>query len=249
LDDLKYIFAQPDYIEGVGYIYPIKLGNYEMFQEYSRILYVSKNHFLDDSLPLLAFIFINAKYLGYTEEKLKKTFEDLFSLVLRKDIKFCSDNKKFWFQTIQANKNNKEELVQLDIGFNNYDQIRSIIMKQNLMFEQKIYRNPKVQEWANKVIEARSKNSNITLTDIISTVSVYKGVSYEELKEYTLYQLYADFHRIRKMKNYEADVIFRSVSDKVTIEDFAEEINLFNNPYDNLFVNKSKLSNINKAIK
>jgi hypothetical protein len=49
------------------------------------------------------------------------------------------------------------------------------------------------------------------------------------------------------MKKYDTDIIFRSVSDKVTVEDFAESVNLFHNPYDDLFVDKGKLSKLNKV--
>lgn len=243
MSDLKYIFAQPDYIEGIGNIYPIQLKDYKEFQKCSSILYISKNHFGETDTPLLALIFLSMEHLGYNNDDLVLLLEKLFSLVLRQPISLFSNDKNFWFQTESEEENTK-------INFYNYDELRSVIMKQNLMFEQKVYKNPKVQEWANKVLEARSKNSSgITLEDIISTVSVYKGVSYEDLKYYSLYQLYTDFHRIRKMKKYDADIIFRSVSDKVTVEDFAEQVNLFKNPYDDLFVSKDKLSKLNKAMK
>jgi hypothetical protein len=243
---LKYIFAQPDFIEGIGNVYPIQLKDYEEFQQYSSILYLSKKHFGEENIPLLGLLFGYSQHLGFTYDSLTLTLEKLFSLVLRKKVYIYQTDDNFWFQTDDGLFS--EYVSKID--FFNYEDLRSIIMKQNLIFEQKVYKNPKVQEWANKVLEARSKNgSNITIEDIISTVSVYKGVSYDDLQNYTLYQLYADFYRIRKMKKYDADVIFRSVSDKVTIEDFAEQVNLFKNPYDDLFVGKDKLSKLNKVFK
>lgn len=237
MSNLKYIFAQPDYIDGIGNIYPIKLKNYDEFQEISKILYVSKNHFVETEIPLLSLIILGSEYLGFTYESIIVYFEKLFSIALKEEVKCCVASDKFWFQCGEDKK----------VDIYNYDTMRSIIMKQNLMFEQKVYKNPKVQEWADKAIKAKSKNSNITLEDIITTVSVYKGVHYNDLMDYTLYQLYGDFHRIRKMKKYDADIIFRSVSDKVTVEDFAESVNLFHNPYDDLFVDKGKLSKLNKV--
>lgn len=239
MSSLKYIFAQPDYIETVGNIYPIRLKDYEIFQECSKILYISRNHFVETDIPLLNLIFLSSEYLGFSIENLIKIFEDLFSLALRDEVSIYIEDDIFYFKS----KNNKI------INTLNYDKIRSIIMKQNLMFEQKVYKNPKVQEWANKAIEAKAKDSpKISIEDIITTVSIYKGVSYYDLMEYTIYQIYADFYRIRKLKKYDADIIFATVSDEITIEDFAEEVNLFKNPYDDLFVNKDKLSKLNKAV-
>jgi len=225
---LKYLFAQPDYIEGIGNIYPIKLKDYDKFQECSNILYISKNHFTEIDTPLLALIIL--------------IFEKLFSLVLRKNVLLHSNNENIWFQ-VENKSETKDNTI---INFFNYDELRSTIMKQNLIFEQKIYKNKLVQEWANKVLESRSKNSaKISIEDIITTVSIYKSKNYDELMEYTIYQLYADFYRIRKMKKYDTDTLFATVAEKITIEDFAEEINMFKSPYEDLFVDSSKLNKFN----
>jgi len=239
---LKYLFAQPDYIEGIGNIYPIKLKDYDKFQECSNILYISKNHFTEIDTPLLALIILSVEHLGYKSDDLILIFEKLFSLVLRKTVLLHSNNENIWFQ-VENKSETKDNTI---INFFNYDELRSTIMKQNLIFEQKIYKNKLVQEWANKVLESRSKNSaKISIEDIITTVSIYKSKNYDELMEYTIYQLYADFYRIRKMKKYDTDTLFATVAEKITIEDFAEEINMFKSPYEDLFVDSSKLNKFN----
>ena len=241
MKNLKYLFAQPDYIEGIGNIYPIQLKDYDKFQECSNILYISKNHFAEIDTPLLALIFLSVEHLGYKPDDLILIFEKLFSLVLRKTVLLHSNNENIWFQT--KNKLETETEDNIIINFFNYDELRSTIMKQNLIFEQKIYKNKLVQEWANKVLESRSKNSaKISIEDIITTVSVYKSKNYDELMEYSIYQIYADFYRIRKMKKYDTDTLFATVAEKITIEDFAEEINMFKSPYDDLFVSSDKLN-------
>jgi len=245
VNNLKYLFAQPDYIEGIGNVYPIQLKDYDQFQECSNILYISKNHFAETDTPLLALIFLSVEHLGYKPDDLILIFEKLFSLVLRKTVLLHSNNENIWFQT----KNKLETEDNTIINFFNYDELRSTIMKQNLMFEQKIYKNKLIQEWANKVLVSRSKNSaKISIEDIITTVSVYKSKNYEELMEYSIYQIYADFYRIRKMKKYDTDTLFATVVEKITIEDFAEEINMFKSPYDDLFVSSDKLNKLNMVI-
>ena len=239
---LKYIFAKPDYVENVGDVYPILLKDYDRFQEVSKILYISKKHFVETELPLLVLIQFNAQHLGFEDQELYLSLEELFSIVMRDEVKFHIEpnSKTIYFLS-------KDGGI---IDFSNYDIVRSIIMRQNLIFEQKVYKNPKMQEWANKILETRQKNSsNISIEDIISTVSVLKGVNYSELQNYSLYQLYADFYRARKIKKYETDVVFKSVDTSWSIEDFAEDLDLFKNPYDDLFVDKGKLSKLDKALK
>src|SRR3972149_6816608 len=185
MEKLKYIFAQPDYVEGEGIdkdnpicIYPVRLKDYDKFIEASHLLHISKNHFEETEYPLLLLVLMSAQQLNLTEDELIKKL---------------------------------------------------------------------VQEWANKVLESRSRNSTkISIEDIITTVSVYKGKDYSELLNYTIYQIYADFYRIRKMKKYDTDTLFATVSsEKFTIEDFAEEINMFKSPYDDLFVSSDKLNKLN----
>jgi hypothetical protein len=241
MEKLKYIFAQPNYIDGFDkdnpiVIYPVRLKDYDKFTEVSHLLYISKNHFEENEYPLLALVFMCMQQLNLTQEEIIKKLEDTFSIVTRKEVIFVSDEKHKIEGFIIDGKN--------IITVQNYEQVREIIMKQNLMFEQKVYKNKLVQEWANKVLESRAKNSaKISIEDIITTVSVYKGKSYDELMNYTIYQLYADFYRIRKMKQYDTSTLFATVStEKFSIEDFAEEINMFKSPYDDLFVDSSKLN-------
>jgi len=266
MEKLKYIFAQPDYIEGVDKdnpisIFPVKLKDYDRFSEVSHLLHISKNHFEETECPLLMLVFMCMPQLNLTQEELVKKLEDTFSIVTRKEVKFVSDDKTNFegfiigFSEGEDYETNNAGIKQIKltnvqnkniIHTQNYEQIRDIIMKQNLIFEQKVYKNKLVQEWANKVLESRSKNSSkITMEDITTTVSVYKGKDYCELIEYTIYQIYADFYRIRKMKKYDTDTLFATVAEKITIEDFAEEINMFKSPYDDLFVDSSKLNKFN----
>ncbi len=243
MSKLNHIFAQPEHVEGVGNIYPILLKDYDEFDECSKILYISKNHFMETELPLLALMYLSHEQLGYSLQDLLISLERLFTLVAREKMDFYAVDENLY---IFAN-----ETQDRIVDFSNYEQVRKIIMKQNLMFEQKVYKNPKVQEWAMKVIKAKQKNApNITVEDMITTVSGYKHIHYDEMQErYTVYQLYADFYRYRKTKRHDSDVIFRSVGDERTIEDFAESLDLFHNPYDDLFVSKDKLGKLNQALK
>lgn len=237
MSSLQNILGQPHFIEGIGDVYPIKIKDYDLFQSCSYPLYYSKAHFKEsDKYPLLDLVIY-----GSGDASITQALETLFSLVLKKNVFFVSNDPQYGF-VIDEN----HVITNL-----NYDLLRLTIMKQNILFEQKVYENPLVQQWAEKVLKARSKNgAKIGIEEILSTVSVIKGVSYEELAEQTYYQLYADFQRINKIKSYEASIqaALTVGSKDVKIEHFAEEVNMYENPYDNLFVSSGKLNNLNSAM-
>lgn len=136
------------------------------------------------------------------------------------------------------------------IDKNNYDQVRSLIMHQNLMNEQKVYKDKLVQEWANKALEAKNrKGIQMTFEDMLSTVSVYAGKHYSELGKYTIYQLQSDFNRIGKLIEYDATISFKCAGDtKSPLKHYAEHVDLFRDPNDDLFVSQDKLKGLNQAM-
>ncbi|MGG1663092.1 hypothetical protein [Brevibacillus sp. NRS-1366] len=235
---LNHILGLPQYVEGVGEIHPVLIKEYDSFQECSYPLYYSKAHFKGmDEYPLLDLI-----VFGTGDNKITSNLENLFSLVLRKQVYFDSTDTHYGF-VIEEDK---------AISSSNYDLIRTVIMKQNILFEQKVYDNPLVQQWAEKVMKAKSKNAaKIGAEEMLSTVSVFKGASYDTLAEQTYYQLYADFLRINKFKAYDTSIqtALTVGSKDVKIENFAEEVNMYNNPYDDLFVSSGKLNDLNNAMK
>ena len=245
---LQYIFARPDYVDKAGDIFPIRLIDYEAFEQCSSILYISKNHFKKNPYPLLFLIFMSAEHLGFKNEReLIKEFEKLFSLVARKDFKFVESDDNAWFEC----EYEEDGVVKKNyINVDNYDAVRTTITKQNLLFEQKIYKTERTRRWAEKALKTKQKKApKITLEDIVTTVSVSCGKNYSDLQYYTIYQLYSDFYRLRKIAEYDASVHFLCAGAKdLKLQDFAESLDLYHNPYDDLFVDSSKLSGLNKVM-
>lgn len=247
---LGYIWNKPDYIEGVGNIYPITMDKYETFQEVSNPLYISRQHFGENEYKLLDLVLFYSYYdhedNEYTREeyikKMIKDMEKLFSLILKTDVYFIQLEYGDYF--FYANENQK-------ITRDNYDFVRKTIMKQNLMFEQKIFKNETVREWAEMILKERAKKSlKITMEDMISTISTKTGKHYWDLEKYSIYQIYSDFYRIFKDKDYDTCIAYRCAGDdKIKIEHFAESLDLYKNPYDDLFVSNDKLKNLDKAMK
>jgi hypothetical protein len=237
MDNLNYIFGRPKCIDGIGDIHPIKLKDYDEFIDCSMVLYYSKNNFPEEFqedrlLDLL---------VGLNDEKIIEDLEKVLTMTIKQVVQFNVVNgNDYGFVIDETHYINRD----------NYDIIRQVIMQQNLMFEQKVYKDKLVQEWANKVIQARAKSSiKMEFEDMVSTVSVFTGKHYWDLAEYTIYQLKSDFNRISKFKDYDASVLFRTVSNDVKISHFAEDIDLFKNPYDDLFKSKDKLKKLDDSIK
>ena len=247
METVKHIFRKPDYIDGIGYIHPIQLKDYDEFMASTNIICLGYEHFdieevkrqveLDD-IKLLDLIIIaasqNGGYLGiYNLTK-------VFKLILHEDVRFNQVTHTFHTETGQINRGN-------------YDRFREIVMSQNLLFAPKVYKNKKLQEWAEKVIKARAKSAiSSDIENQISTVSVLTGKDYDMIANWSIYQFNMEFNRCMKVEAYRTAVkqLLAGVKD-VNPEHFAEIINLFKNPYDDLFKDKNsgKLKNLNSAIK
>ncbi|MFW6002689.1 MAG: hypothetical protein ACOCQD_05050 [archaeon] len=235
------LLGHPDFVEGVGNIYPVKLKDYDKFNANSDILYISKNNFEEVDLPLLFLILKGLESSGVSKDIVVQKMITILQIVLRKeDIQYFEQNSVMGFIIDEKNC----------IHYDNYDKVREIIMNQNLLFEPKVFKNKMVQEWAEKVLLAKTKNSaNITFEDMIDTIHIYTGMPYSELEEETIYQIRRDFDRVCKIKKYETEVLYQTVDEKHRdVEHFAEQI-VFKNPYDDLFVKKDKLNKLDNAMK
>lgn len=224
-------------IANVGEIYPIVVDDYDTFSECSTVLQIRKEHFIDEvrDMKLLDLI-----VFGMRETDVCMRLEQLLTLAFRNPVSFAQQGDLYAF------------ILDDDhiITGENFDQIRETIMKQNLIFEQKIYKTKLMQEWADKVLQARMKNSiKMEFEDMLSTVSVFTGKHYWDLAKYTIYQLRSDFNRINKFKNFDTGVMAAVNGSDKKIEHFSESLDLNKSPYDDLFVDDSKLKNLNNAMK
>lgn len=231
------LFGEPFFIEGIGNIYPIRLIDWEKFESVIPVILQSEKHFeTNGDFPLLDILI-----RGISDEVIVKSLEIIFQLALRnEDVKFVVyDFDKYKFQI------DDEHSITAD----NFPLIRNVIMQQNILFEPKIYKNPDVAKWAEKVLAARGKNApNITMEEMISTVSVFTGKHYWDLKDYTIYQLKSDFNRICKIEEYRTQsmVFANPYADlsKFKMDHFAEKIDMYKNPYDDVFKEKNQMKKI-----
>jgi hypothetical protein len=231
------LFGEPFFIERIGNVYPIRLIDWEKFESVIPVILQSEKHFeTNGDFPLLDILI-----RGISDEAIVISLEIIFRLALRNDdVKFVVyDGNQYKFQIDDEHS----------ITVENFPLIRNVIMQQNILFEPKIYKNKEVQKWAEKVLAARGKNApNITMEDMLSTVSVFTGKHYWDLKDYTIYQLKSDFNRICKIEEYRTQsmVFANPYADlsKFKMDHFAEKIDMYKNPYDDVFKEKSSMKKI-----
>lgn len=234
---LDNIFNKPQYIHGVGCIYPVLLKDWDEFESNSKILFFDNTNLVSNdesqNYPLLTKLMY-----GFEDPKIFISLISILKIALRvdeiKSVQFTDGEHGLYIDELHV------------IRPNDYDEIRNIIIKQNIIILPKVYKNAETQKWAERVLEARKKNApNVTLEDMITTVSVMKGVHYWDLENYNMYQLKSDFERVCQIKNNESEsLVFANPYvdlSKVKISHFAESFDLYRSPYDDVFKDKSKL--------
>lgn len=234
------IFQKPVNIKGFGNVYPIQVGDWDEFENYLNVLMISKKHIevtIDEDIALLHRI-----VLGIQDDKINNSLCKLFNLISKTDsFKLELFHDKYHFINDESQT----------VDFTNYDDIRNTIFHQNILFEPKVYKDPLMQQWAEKVLEARSKNAaNITMEDMITTVAVLSGKHYWDLEKYSIYQLKSEFQRINKIKVYDTTSIMYAnpYASDIKLDHFAEYLDMYADPYKDVFKSKDKLKNINKAL-
>ena len=235
-------------------IYPVTMGEYDEFMECAGVITIPYKYFnLDviskefniskNDIKLLDLI-THLTYESNSQDLYFNNLCKLFTIALRQEIRFSYDQETGLFFISSEGKKL--------IDRNNYDEIRKVILEQNLIFEPKIYKSKMVQKWAEKVLKNRAKSAvNITHEDMITTISVIQGITYEELERYSIFQIRATFQRICKIQEYQTTAIMLAnpyAAGAVKLGHFAENTDIRRDPSSDIFKDSSKLGKLNDAI-
>ncbi|WP_235879434.1 hypothetical protein [Robertmurraya siralis] len=123
---------------------------------------------------------------------------------------------------------NSREVIN-SLNEKNFNYYRKLIMEINCMKEEEVNPNPEIQRAIERSKRVKARESEkLEFADIISSVVGYNGLSYMDINEFTIYQLYMTYYRISYIKNYDTSTLFATVSaDKINIESWSKHINLF----------------------
>lgn len=244
------IFSKPILIEGIGHIFPIQMKHYDEFMDMANLITISINHFdvkeeYKNEVKLLDLLILHLSQFENRYEKFEE-MSKLFSIVLRKKVNYFFNEEEFIFYLYSENDKNELDSI---ITRDNYDEVRHVIMKQNLLFEPKVFKSKIKQEWAEMVLKARAKNSiDMGIEDMITTIAAVSGKHYWDLDNYTIYQIKAEFARIGKLKSFDTNLALIGHSDKISNMHFAEKTDIHENPYDTIFVENKTINKLEKPM-
>lgn len=245
MESVKYIFAEPETVGDIS-IHPVQMKHYDEFMNVANILTISYDHFdmeaiketfNGETIKLLDLILLN--YMQSKQEEVAvNLFTKMFSFVCKQKIEYDPNHMAFFIED-----------TDFAIDRDNYDQIREIILRQNLIFTPPVYKNELMREWAELALQARAQSAlKFTTEDMITTIVANNGMDINMLAKYTIYQIKAIFQRVLKLKNYEATVLFKTIDGKIPIDHFAEEIDMFRNPYDDIIKSDEQHKHIKSSI-
>lgn len=102
--------------------------------------------------------------------------------------------------------------------------IRSIIMKMNMLQEERMSPSPRVQDRIDrgKKLKMRENGDAPTTESILTSIFVETGIPFPQLLEMTAYQLLAVFKRIHSFKNFDVSVLMATVAPDVEIQRWDE---------------------------
>lgn len=241
------LFDEPYEEVGRLKLYPVKVKDYNSFDNLLLYLLFSKKHYeLNNNINLFEYV-VAINIARYDKEKKEedkekllymvlKDLEELFSIVCRENIyhdkeELCNNNVVIL--------RNKDNTIRITKG--NYEKIRQIVLKQNGIKEPTIFENKIEEQLASKYMKAMQKKNKGNLIselgDMANFVSCYTGKSYEELYNQNVLQLQCDFCRCVSMENYKTSVLYSTVSDKAKVTMLTENIvpKLFEDPYKDMW--------------
>ncbi|MED3562250.1 hypothetical protein [Bacillus xiapuensis] len=122
---------------------------------------------------------------------------------------------------------NKKEVL-FNIKVEEFTYYRSLIMAMNCLKEETINPNPEIQRAIERSRRVKQQDGeNTSFADIVTSIVGYNGLSYNDINEFTIYQMYMTYYRIAQIKSYDTSTLFATVAEKVQIDSWSKHIDLF----------------------
>jgi hypothetical protein len=150
----------------------------------------------------------------------------IFSLCYRLPVEPMLQKKDGLASLVFKVGDNDEDLITRD----NYEEIRAMIMEQNLIFEPIIAPNQKSQDAIDKAIE-RKKSSGSNVETNIESMIILVSKSRPVTEDYTYYQLQADYEMVLRLEQSRAIPIYRSVGADIDPIELGAILSIHDDPY------------------
>lgn len=225
-------------------LYPIKVKDYDIFMKYiSYILYSKKHLKLDKNINLMEYV-IAQHITQYSNSSnginhevclnvVVDDLENLFSLICRQSIKLDIDN-------IENNGvcfTNQDKTIH--INKDNFNKLRRIVLKQNVINEPKIFSDKFEEKIAQRWLDAqneKNKNALQGFGEMANFISCNTSKSYDMLENENVLQLKADYHRCINNLNSQYTTILKTAYE-TTIVGFTDEVisEIYKDPYEGMW--------------
>ena len=251
IDDI--LLDKPCVFEDNLLLYPIKIKDRKEFYKYANFIVLSAEHYKVDEDEQSILLTALTNHMGSLNNNKypdgKEAIDKFFDLASKDFIKLFSIITRGQVLQVAFNQEEQRYLFVNENGIPiitdwNFNKIRHIILKQNLMFEPTIYEDDDVAFWAEKAKKARAKqNKNFGEWEKINIVSCDKQINYDYIRDnYNLLQLESDYHRIIKNRAVEDVNAWRKVCDEKGAKslpkiNYTDSIfpELYKNPEDSLW--------------
>lgn len=214
----QYGFGKPLTVNGVTIRFLTYMEYLEYIQELTlismnslHIYYHYKKAIEDDDVETLTQL-----------EELKNA--PLYDIVVQSEM-FLQAYVKIFRKVFDDRESILEEIFSSE---KNFMSCRALIMDMNMISEDEVAEDKKVQEFIEKSRRVRQRSvEKQTVYDILSSIVVGTGYSYESLADMTVFQIYLTYYRIGAMKTYDTMTLFATVSSDVKIDAWNKSIDLF----------------------
>ena len=108
-----------------------------------------------------------------------------------------------------------------------YEYLELIYHMNATSFPRRLTGNPEIDRYIQYEKQlANSKSGGMTIEAILSSVKVYMGLSMDELKNMTIYQLFADFYRVNQYQSFTVTSMYTMMDSKVKIIDWNKDVDI-----------------------
>ncbi|MBM7835736.1 hypothetical protein [Clostridium sardiniense] len=219
-----------EYVEGMGNIYPISIAEYDRFKFLAEkylipdkrsiestigqkldfslleiiICQIKQFEIAEDETLLNAFIgdsdkkfYKNLNKVDYKYKMNMEEFKEILEMTLKCKVIIDEENMKV--------KLEKSVLDDDEINSENFEEYRKVVMRQNLLFAPLYYDDFILQSMLEQLREKQRtvKEEASDLEAILQILSLKKGIHPKDFKEYTYYQVMAEFARFQTLENYD----------------------------------------------
>lgn len=189
------------------------------FVEFKLKADVNKVKLFDVIMSLLAGDILSANSLKCRQVA---KLESMFSIVTKKDCSLSMSDDGKWFVSV-----GDTDIIDRD----NFDTIREVIMRQNLIFSPLFVKDKYTQKVIDKAVARRNRcNGDFDFMSMIVFVCNMRGLKPSDMKDYTYYQLRCDSEMCQRIEFNDSIHHYKSQGAKVDALNVYAQLKSLSNP-------------------